>query len=587
VRTVLTEGRDTATYAATMETADSAVVRALFSNVYDPVRTVSTKPANFDTDNSNHNVSLLTGGTGGRIGPSMVLKVMAGDKVQISTFAFYNTTTQPPVTDNTLLNDLLSTLVSGVTAQSGGKITSGGSTQLSNTVSPNILSFLNSRTYNSSLPKAYLNWVLLDDQFKYVAGNMGAVQVIAGSSKQALVAPLQTIAKNGYLYIYVSNQSPQNVYFDDLVIKHYTGPLLQEQSYYPFGLEMAGISGQAMGKLDSKNKFNGGTELEEDYGVNLYSTFYRKYDPQIGRFSGVDCQSEASIGRSVYQFGANNPISNNDPYGDLTQADLDRLWNSPNRGTWSESSGSQLFDTQDQAFMYGAMEMTGSWGPPSGRGGGGGSRRGSPTSFEDALYRYNGGRITAGMAQEYQSVTWGIQAENVTASSVKGGFNVALTATSTGNSYSVFVSEKSIKEGLDFLQNLYGNTQPPRYEGIPFDNNQESNAWLTTGLTVSKYTDDALTLNGGIIYGSQKLANSLARTSSKIITKIPVLDVIGDVTGVASIAEHSVKFYQNPNWNDGLHVVGQVTALVIGGEFEIGYNLVTLGVDSLMDWLDD
>jgi RHS repeat-associated protein len=157
---------------------------------------------------------------------------------------------------------------------------------------------------------------LLDDQFKYVAGNMGAVQVIAGSSKQALVAPLQTIAKNGYLYIYVSNQSPQNVYFDDLVIKHYTGPLLQEQSYYPFGLEMAGISDQAMGKLDSKNKFNGGVELEEDYGVNLYSTFYRKYDPQIGRFSGVDILIEKSINVSVYQFAANNPLSLNDPLGD-------------------------------------------------------------------------------------------------------------------------------------------------------------------------------------------------------------------------------------------------------------------------------
>lgn len=151
---------------------------------------------------------------------------------------------------------------------------------------------------------------------------MGAVQVIAGSSKQAFVAPLQTIAKNGYLYIYVSNQSPQNVYFDDLVIKHYTGPLLQEQSYYPFGLEMAGISDQAMGKLDSKNKFNGGVELEEDYGVNLYSTFYRKYDPQIGRFSGVDCQSEASIGMSVYQFGGNNPVSLNDPLGNLATAGL-------------------------------------------------------------------------------------------------------------------------------------------------------------------------------------------------------------------------------------------------------------------------
>jgi hypothetical protein len=63
------------------------------------------------------------------------------------------------------------------------------------------------------------------------------------------------------------------------------GPLLQEQSYYPFGLQMAGISDKALGKPDSKNKFNGGAELEEDYGVNLYSTFYRQYDPLLAQAS--------------------------------------------------------------------------------------------------------------------------------------------------------------------------------------------------------------------------------------------------------------------------------------------------------------
>ncbi len=333
VRTVLTEGRDTATYAATMESSDSAVVRALFSNVYDPVRTVSAKPDNFDTDDNNHNVSLLTGNTGGRMGPSMVLKVMAGDKVQISTFAFYNTTTQPPVTDNTLVNDLLATLVTGVTVESGGKLAGRSTTDIGNVLSPVILSALNTRAYNSSLPKAYLNWILLDDQFKYVAGNMGAMQVMAGSSKQALAPPLQTMAKNGYLYVFVSNQSTQNVYFDDLVIKHYTGPLLQEQSYYPFGLQMAGISDEAMNKLTSRNKFNGGTELEEDYGVNLYSTFYRQYDPQIGRFSGVDMLTESSMGLNPYQFGNDNPVSFNDATGAKAQMPRDdsrgdfTIWN--------------------------------------------------------------------------------------------------------------------------------------------------------------------------------------------------------------------------------------------------------------------
>src|SRR6185437_13127398 len=244
------------------------------------------KPSAFDTDPNNHYVSKLTGnapsgGTGGRIGPSIVLKVMAGDKVQINTFAYFTGTVQTPVSDNTLLSDLLTTLVGGITTQSGGKISSGNSTALSNAVSPNILSFLNNRTYSSSLPKAYLNWVLLDDQFKYVAGNMGALQVQSGSSKQALVAPLQTMAKNGYLYVYLSNQSPQDVYFDDLIVTHTTGPLLQEQSYFPFGLQMSGISDKAVNKLDSKNKFNSGVEFEEDYGVNLYYTESRIYDPQL------------------------------------------------------------------------------------------------------------------------------------------------------------------------------------------------------------------------------------------------------------------------------------------------------------------
>ena len=78
---------------------------------------------------------------------------------------------------------------------------------------------------------------------------------------------------------------------------------------------MTGISNKAMMKLDSKNKFNGGVELEEEYGVNLYSTFYRQYDPQIGRFGGVDVLSESTMGLSGYQFGNNNPASNNDPSG--------------------------------------------------------------------------------------------------------------------------------------------------------------------------------------------------------------------------------------------------------------------------------
>ncbi|MDP9042181.1 MAG: hypothetical protein M3N30_09375 [Bacteroidota bacterium] len=323
VRTVLTEGRDTATYAATMETKDSVVVQALFKNVYDPIRTVYTKPAAFDTDTSNHFVSRLNASTGIniKVGPSLVLKVMAGDRVQISTYAYYSSPVQQPANGTNILTDILGVLAGSVVNNSGGKLLSGDVTNVSSALNPNVTSFLsNGRSFDSTKPKAYLNWILFDDQFNYVASNSGVQQVLPGSSAQVLSASLQTMSKNGYLYVYTSNESPQDVYFDKLTIKHYTGPLAQEQSYYPFGLQMAGISDKALLKQNTGYKYNGASELEESGGLNYYTTFYRNYDPQIGRFTGADFKSEKTWDMSNYHYAGNSPILFNDPYGDVDQA---------------------------------------------------------------------------------------------------------------------------------------------------------------------------------------------------------------------------------------------------------------------------
>ena len=80
---------------------------------------------------------------------------------------------------------------------------------------------------------------------------------------------------------------------------------------------MAGISSKALsfGSPNNTYKFNGGSDLEEDESINLYSTFFREYDPQLGRFSGVDLLGEQNLGISPYHFALNNPISLNDPTG--------------------------------------------------------------------------------------------------------------------------------------------------------------------------------------------------------------------------------------------------------------------------------
>lgn len=111
------------------------------------------------------------------------------------------------------------------------------------------------------------------------------------------------------------------MFFDNLQVTHTSGHILEETHYYPFGLVMAGISTKALG-ITPKNvyKFNGGVELEEEIGLNYCNTFYRKYDAQVGRFTGVDMLAEKFFDINPYQFAFNNPITFNDPLGDQNKA---------------------------------------------------------------------------------------------------------------------------------------------------------------------------------------------------------------------------------------------------------------------------
>jgi len=76
---------------------------------------------------------------------------------------------------------------------------------------------------------------------------------------------------------------------------------------------MSAISSKAILKTTDPYKYNAGSELEEE--LNYYNTFYRKYDAQIGRFTGVDILSESTVGLSPFQFGNNNAVMFNDPTG--------------------------------------------------------------------------------------------------------------------------------------------------------------------------------------------------------------------------------------------------------------------------------
>ena len=171
------------------------------------------------------------------------------------------------------------------------------------------------KIYGSTRPKAYLNWVLLDEQFKIVSSSTGFEQVGADTEFKTFVKTGLPITQNGYLYVYTSNESPVDVFFDNLQLTHVRGPLIEETHYYPFGLTMSGISSKAVGKIENRYKFNSGTELNNNFDLNWYETDFRSYDPQIGRFWQIDPLAEITEELSGYAYCSNNPILRNDPTG--------------------------------------------------------------------------------------------------------------------------------------------------------------------------------------------------------------------------------------------------------------------------------
>ncbi|NOS92062.1 MAG: hypothetical protein HOP30_09080, partial [Cyclobacteriaceae bacterium] len=363
VRVTFKELVQTTTYTATLEdngTATPTNPRVIEMQNYESLFDVEqpqvgpwlNKTAATTAVPSPNRAAYLTGLANRKIGPGISLKVKPGDALHMEAFGKF----LKPSANASFGN----TIVTGLAAAFGGSFAGVNGLEGSSPVSAiyNSASAIIGTNYGGSQtdrPRAYINYLLFDSDFNFVDAGWDRIDAASGYlvNQENTVAwdKVQldiTVAKAGYVYIYLSNESEgTSVYFDDMSVTHIARipQVTTANDYYPFGMRMEGVvNNTAISNATGQYTYNGGSAWQNGAGnfANFLSTPLREYDPVLGRFNGIDVMATKYAGLSPYVYALNNPVYWSDPSGaDVTWDDIFRavrtLLASEYGGTWKNT----------------------------------------------------------------------------------------------------------------------------------------------------------------------------------------------------------------------------------------------------------
>ena len=168
----------------------------------------------------------------------------------------------------------------------------------------------------SDAPRAFLNYILFDQNMNYVTAGFEQLSTAAqGVGVHETLSMDGIVAEQeGYILAYLSNENaePVNVHFDDFTVTHTKTKVVSSQDYYPFG----GTFNSFTRNYSEPQRFKyNGKELEEETGWSDFGA--RQYDRWSGRWMGMDPLGDLRNWVSPYNFVQNNPINRVDPDGAL------------------------------------------------------------------------------------------------------------------------------------------------------------------------------------------------------------------------------------------------------------------------------
>ena len=342
VRAIAT--RKNTVYIATME--NYSTESQLFSN-YVRTQELFDGINHTPTDNIVTYVSKLYGAPNLRVGPTKVLQVNPGERVDMEVYVKY-LLAENVVSTGAAVGNIFEQVVSAFGGADGGN---GAEQSIYDMFQLNFGGALAVEAANGDFdnePRAYLNYLFFDENgvYKY-GGYAGMTDAAKIPYENGIPVPNQIpheklaldleIYEPGYVYIYVANESSEaaTVFFDDLMITHSQTVVSQTTDYYPFG----SILRRAQTNQDKQYSFGyQGQYAEEDKETGWSHFEAREYDPIIGRWMVPDPAREFY---SPYLAMGNSPINLVDPDG--------RCIKCPKGG----NQGDEFRDVDGQNYMVG------------------------------------------------------------------------------------------------------------------------------------------------------------------------------------------------------------------------------------------